>query len=1114
MVLHFPNLDVLKIAITSGIVPESIVMAPVKAGFGTAGELWLQPAGRVPRGVRADLRRLGVEETRSSAVPVAETFHCWLQVFPLDGDLATVAVSDKTPVLFDLAGTESLAELVSEVLRLGNDRQSFCHVSTGGRIRALLRVVGPPYYSLLRAMDRDAAPDIRPCAYIEQAPRVWVEIGHRHPLADRMVPPAGQFLLIRAARGWDFVEEGTFQDVYRAFAYQLPHAASVGKPTPLAQRIAVPLRLVTGGTEAAELWVLGDGGEDQLDAMVGSADDALLARLAFAVGQCEGRRRIVLRVRPSKQGPPVVVLDAVAFHPYLKLPNLFVPCGWRVHPPLRRSAVAELLASGDGSVTWLFPHGDGTFTPESLPEAAFCPLTDWVDYVLDRERVALAAWIDSQQFEFEPFVCEEDRRPREEKPKPPPGSATEPRKDSPPPSTPPEEVHAREPLPAADPPPSLVVEQAAETERDVVQKRLSELEQQFLASDSPLDSPERAGLWQEMGHVNAALGYHLDAGVCFSSAVWEQEKGIPSVVGAWQKSACQACGITLTGQQLDRELADRDMLADRASFLASQVISAAWTKPVPEPLVERLSQVARYLERHEALLPVRIVWLAWRAIDRLSGGDVLALARARDRCLERLYQHGLRPDVDLPSFLRGHGLSDSHQLRLLRDRTSTLHTLVADWIQEPPVYANARTRAYARLLFAYAMARLGEMTHCQVLQEEAREALALSDPVHRWLWDAFQFRLREVQGGQPDRGRLSQELLGRLESMNRLDRYKIDRLRQNSRILEPWEKIDPYRNWRQYADDFTKEVTSLVDVADHEELQSRINRLFAEIEQGNDAGREALLLATALQLAPRLGEPLATGLLDRVVPLLSRGVEPAAGQLVLEKALFVAAHFDLHAHIELYMTRICGLLERLQPDQALESLEGMLSECFRGLRKLGMRDEIGRLLSRVAALVHSARSANEPNGVLLRLLLLAAGGWLFFGQQREAIGALDEVREVLLQESRKPSERVDLAEAYFRALSFAPAEFALPRIEELFAPGPPDSDGAQEPRLPRVQDNLTTVTHFSLFQLKIVEALVLAIVGEEFAVNSQSRRWLDEDEFLVRRRIHHDVRTALGHSTT
>lgn len=119
-----------------------------------------------------------------------------------------------------------------------------------------------------------------------------------------------------------------------------------------------------------------------------------------------------------------------------------------------------------------------------------------------------------------------------------------------------------------------------------------------------------------------------------------------------------------------------------------------------------------------------------------------------------------------------------------------------------------------------------------------------------------------------------------------------------------------------------------------------------------------------------------------------------------------------------------------------------------------------------------------------------------------------------MQESRKPSERVDLAEAYFRALSFAPAEFALPRIEELFAPGPPDSDGAQEPRLPRVQDNLTTVTHFSLFQLKIVEALVLAIVGEEFAVNSQSRRWLDEDEFLVRRRIHHDVRTALGHSTT
>ncbi|NUQ64872.1 MAG: hypothetical protein HUU20_20605, partial [Pirellulales bacterium] len=527
-------------------------------------------------------------------------------------------------------------------------------------------------------------------------------------------------------------------------------------------------------------------------------------------------------------------------------------------------------------------------------------------------------------------------------------------------------------------------------------------------------------------------------------------------------------------------------------------------------LTGRLSQVARYLERHEALLPVRIAWLAWKAIDRLSGGDVLALARARDRALERLYQHGLRPDVDLPSFLRGLGLSDSRQLRLLCDRIGALHQRVAEWIHEPPAYPAARTRQYVKLLFAYAMARIGDTAHSQALMDEARAAFGHRDTVHWWLCEAFQFRVREAMSGQPSRGRLSRELLDGLESMDRIERYKVDRLRQNSRILEPSERIDPYRNWRRYADDFMREVALLVDVVDRDELQSRIDRLFARIEPASEStGREAMLLTRALELAPRLGETFATGLFDRVVPLLNRGVEAAAGESALERALFVAAHFDLHERVELFMARIHGLLERQQPDQALESLERMLAECFRGLRKLGMRDEIGRLLSRVSALAHAARPAAEHGHVSLRLLLLAAGGWLFFGQRHDAIGALEEVRPSLLRGPWKPAERTELARAYLGALGFAPAEFALPRIEALFAPGPPNADGGQEPCLPPVHDNLTTTSHFSLFQLKIVEALVLAIVGEQFAVNSESRRWLDEDEFLVRRRIHRDVRAAL-----
>ena len=60
----------------------------------------------------------------------------------------------------------------------------------------------------------------------------------------------------------------------------------------------------------------------------------------------------------------------------------------------------------------------------------------------------------------------------------------------------------------------------------------------------------------------------------------------------------------------------------------------------------------------------------------------------------------------------------------------------------------------------------------------------------------------------------------------------------------------------------------------------------------------------------------------------------------------------------------------------------------------------------------------------------------------------------------------------------------------------------------------SATTHFSLFHLDVVEATVLALVSEEFTLNSESRRWLDEDEFLVRRRIHRDVRAAMSADST
>ena len=113
------------------------------------------------------------------------------------------------------------------MLRLGNDRQGFRWLAAddGDDERVLLRVIGPPYYTLLRALDQTAAaPRATVRAYLEQAPRVWVEIGHTHPLAAQIRVADGQLLLIRAPRDWLYLADAPFQDVYEILQFKLPAA--------------------------------------------------------------------------------------------------------------------------------------------------------------------------------------------------------------------------------------------------------------------------------------------------------------------------------------------------------------------------------------------------------------------------------------------------------------------------------------------------------------------------------------------------------------------------------------------------------------------------------------------------------------------------------------------------------------------------------------------------------------------------------------------------------------------------------------------------------------------------------------------------------------------------
>ena len=492
MIVHLPNLDVLRLALTSGVIPAETWAANARFGFAEDRSLWIAPDAPLNGTTAKELRRLGVRFPRESPIKLPLEASHWLQMFPLTRDPRPLEADDKTAVLFELTTPGQFAELASEMLRLGNDRQRFRWLGDGAQQKALLRVVGPPYYSLLRAFDTQ---DAAMTAYREVALRVWIQLGFAHPLAEQIRPPAGQWLLLRPPHHSQAIPDANLRDIGEIIEFQLPDQPSAWIDQERVARIAVPVKLArSGAAEAAELWVLRETGIAQLEELVRSAADDLLARLAFAVGAKDGERIVVLRARPSKHGPPVLVLDGIGFRTYLRIPNLFLPVGRRLHPPLRRDAVITLLAADTSRITWLRPDADRGFTPESLPDQAFRPLPTWIDYILEHDHQAMAAWLGANQFQFEGFICKDDAP----KPRKPPAPKQGKKPDA---KIPEQAEHPKQEIETTpQPQPSAGVQPTA-VEPDAAAKRLRELEDAFTALTTTLDDPPRAGTLARNGPV-------------------------------------------------------------------------------------------------------------------------------------------------------------------------------------------------------------------------------------------------------------------------------------------------------------------------------------------------------------------------------------------------------------------------------------------------------------------------------------------------------------------------------------------------------------------------------------------------------------------------------------
>src|SRR5260370_17147746 len=125
MILKFPNLATLQLALTSAAIPPAVAGSAAVAGFGDGEDVWVESSASLSRANQHELKRLGVQFHRSSGAAASTEVATWLELLPLQPNPDPLQGLEQTPVLFDLADGEHMARLATEMLRLGTDRQAF-----------------------------------------------------------------------------------------------------------------------------------------------------------------------------------------------------------------------------------------------------------------------------------------------------------------------------------------------------------------------------------------------------------------------------------------------------------------------------------------------------------------------------------------------------------------------------------------------------------------------------------------------------------------------------------------------------------------------------------------------------------------------------------------------------------------------------------------------------------------------------------------------------------------------------------------------------------------------------------------------------------------------------
>ncbi len=293
---------------------------------------------------------------------------------------------------------------------------------------------------------------------------------------------------------------------------------------------------------------------------------------------------------------------------------------------------------------------------------------------------------------------------------------------------------------------------------------------------------------------------------------------------------------------------------------------------------------------------------------------------------------------------------------------------------------------------------------------------------------------------------------------------------------------------------------------DNSSLNSRLEALLTA------NSLEPIPQATVLSLAIDHMDRLAPVFADRIFRQISSVLDRVAGNLqiqvpLLEKAFQAAGEFDKIPLAHLLVGQFSRLLDEVRAPAEMAGIDTLTGRVVDCLRRLGLRNEMNRILSQVMkrvlrgqelAQVRSANPSHWP--VILRMGCHIAGGWNACGKEDEAHAMMEEIRRDLYGPTLSSRDRTALALTYSQRLGELSFRLALGRFEELFQ------------RLQSITLSGTTNTHYTLKPLELIDTMIRGIVHHNFSLAPMVRNWLIDDEQRVRQRIQREFEEMLKES--